>query len=243
MKKNLGIVSLDVGGRDEILGECRALIGRGGAVFTVNSLMVERAHREPSFAEVLSRADILTVDGVGIRWALEKSGVKAELLSGVELGELVTGEGNPSLAIIGGSEGVAERAFLYLKAKNPRLCLSFAVAGYGHADADYLALLRRHRPSLCFVCLGSPKQEHFVMKARRASEKTLFFALGGSLDVYSGEKRRAPRAVRALGLEWLYRMVKEPRRLKGLPRLVSFALRVRRMAKKSTKNSMMNLKN
>ena len=236
MKRRLGLLSLDVGGRDEILAECRALVGRGGAVFTVNSLMAERAHREREFAEVLGGADILTVDGVGVKRALALFGMEAELLSGVELGELITREENPSLAIIGGREGVAERAFAYLKAKNPRLRLSFAVCGYGHTDVGYLALLRRHRPMLCFVCLGSPKQEYLVRRAREASPKTLFFALGGSLDVYSGERCRAPSAVRSVGLEWLYRMLKEPKRLKEAPRLASFAFRMLRMAKKSTKN-------
>lgn len=235
MKKKFGPVCLDVGGRDEILADCRALIGRGGRVFTVNALMWERAHRSPEFAEALGTADVLTVDGVGVKRALALFGIETELTSGVELGELIVGEGNPSLAIIGGREGVAERAFCYLKAKNSRLRRSFIVCGYGYSDAEYLALLRYHRPKLCFVCLGSPKQEYFVRRARAASPKTLFLALGGSLDVYSGEKCRAPSAVRAIGLEWLYRMLKEPKRLKDAPRLASFALRMHRMAKNKQK--------
>ena len=235
MKKKFGPVCLDVGGRDEILTDCRGLIGHGGRVFTVNALMWERAHRSPEFAEALGTADVLTVDGVGVKWALEKNGVRTEVLSGVSLGELIVREGAPSLAIIGGREGVAERALRYLNAKNPRLRESFIVCGYGYSDAEYLALLRYHRPKLCFVCLGSPKQEYFVRRARAASPKTLFLALGGSLDVYSGEKRRASRTVRAVGLEWLYRMLKEPKRLRDAPRLVSFALRMHRMAKNKQK--------
>ncbi|MBR2965528.1 MAG: WecB/TagA/CpsF family glycosyltransferase [Clostridia bacterium] len=236
MKKKFGPVCLDVGGRDEILADCRALIGRGGRVFTVNALMWERAHRSPEFAEALGTADVLTVDGVGVKWALEKNGVRTEVLSGVSLGELIIREGAPSLAIIGGKEGVAERALRYLKAKNPRLRESFTACGYGYADGDYIELLRYHRPKLCFVCLGSPRQEYFAVKASSASPKTLFFALGGSLDVYSGEKRRAPRGVREAGFEWLYRMLREPKRLKGVCGLARFAMATLIMAKNSTKS-------
>ena len=236
MKKKLGPVTLDVGGRDEILADCRAMIGHGGRVFTVNALMWERAHRSPEFAEALGTADVLTVDGVGVKWALEKSGVRTEVLSGVLLGELIVGEGAPSLAIIGGKKDVAERALRYLKAKNPRLRKSFTACGYGYADGDYIELLRYHRPELCFVCLGSPRQEYFVVKASSASPKTLFFALGGSLDIYSGEKRRAPRIVRTAGFEWLYRMLREPKRLKGVWGLARFAMATLKMAKKSTKS-------
>ena len=237
MKKNLGPLSLDAGGRDEILAECRALVGMGGAIFTVNAVMLERAEREGEFAKALSSADILTVDGVGVKWVLALLGIEAEILSGVELGEMIVDEGTPSLALIGGEEGVAERAFAYLKSKNPRLERSFVISGYRHADAEYLALLSRHRPELCFVCLGSPRQEYFVREAREASPKTLFLALGGSLDVYSGKKRRAPMAMRRAGLEWLYRMAKEPKRLKNLPRLANFAVRAMKMAKNSQKTA------
>ena len=224
MKHTLFGVSLSIGRSEAVLADCRALIGRGGAVFTVNSLMLERARRDTAFARTLAEADVCTVDGVGVRLALAARGVCTELLQGVELGELIVADGAPSLALIGGREGIAEAAFSYLKVRNHSVRRSFIISGFGHSEEEYLALIRRHRPKLCFVCLGSPRQERFVLRARRASPKTLFLALGGSLDVYAGALPRAPRAYRTLGLEWLYRMMLEPQRFSELSRLASFAV-------------------
>ena len=224
MKQLLFGVPVCAGKRESVLGECRALVGRGGAVFTLNALMLERARRDAAFRETLAAGDICTVDGVGVCLALAARGVAAELLPGVELGEAIVERGSPSLAIIGGRDGVGAAAFSYLKARNPKIRRSFIISGYGHTEEEYLVLIRRYRPKICFVCLGSPRQEDFVLKARTASPKTMLLALGGSLDIYSGRLSRAPVPCRALGLEWLYRIAQEPRRLSTLPQLVSFAL-------------------
>ena len=224
MRQELFSVPITVGDRESVIEECRALVGTGGVVFTANALMLERARKEPAFARTLASADVVSVDGVGVLRALEKAGVKSELLPGVELGEIILSEGAPSLAVIGGREGVAELAFSYLKVRNPRIRQSFVISGYGHSEEEYLALLRRHRPKICLVCLGSPRQEFFSLSASRESPKTLFLSLGGSLDIYSGRLRRAPKGMRALHLEWLYRMAREPRRFAALPRLLSFAI-------------------
>lgn len=223
MKTRFMGIPLDVGSREAVTEECIALLGVGGTVFTLNALMLERARRDRDFAEILSRADVLTVDGVGVKAALALSGIKTDTLAGVELGELIAAEGAPSLSLIGGKAGVGERAFRYLKAKNPRIERGFVISGYGYSEEHYLDLLSKKRPDICFVCLGSPWQERFAVRARDVSPRTLFFALGGSLDIYSGERRRAPRLFRRLGLEWLCRMVCEPRRMRELWRLSTFA--------------------
>ena len=230
-------VNLTTGSRSAVLAAIKALVGVGGAVFTVNSLMLERALGDGSFRTALNSADICTVDGVGVKRALAMQGVATEILTGVDLGELAVEDGAPSIALIGGREGIAERAFHHLKSINPRLRKSLVLSGYGINDSEYLAALAKARPDLCFVCLGSPKQEYFVLRAREVSPKTLFFALGGSLDVYSGKKRRAPKFMRAAGLEWLARMIREPRRIKELPRLLAFAVRSLKMANNQQKSA------
>jgi N-acetylglucosaminyldiphosphoundecaprenol N-acetyl-beta-D-mannosaminyltransferase len=229
-------IPLDVGSREAVAAECAALVGVGGVIFTPNVLMLERAQREACFAELLSHADILTVDGVGVKAALALSGIKSEALAGVELGEYIVASGAPSLALIGGREGVGERAFSYLKSKNLNIEKSFVISGYGYSEEHYLTLLAKRRPDICFVCLGSPRQEAFALAASRVSPGTLFLALGGSLDVYSGERRRAPRVMRRLGGEWLWRMACEPRRVRELSRLFSFAVHALTEAKNPQKS-------
>ena len=224
MKHSLFGVGITVGSREDVLSECRSLVGRGGAVFTLNALMLERARRDPDFCRVLAEGDICTVDGIGVRLALAYRGVLTDCLPGVELAPMLVAGGSPSLAIIGGREGIAEAAFSYLKERNPSLRRSFVISGFGHTEDEYLDLLRRHRPRICLVCLGSPWQERFAVAARSVSPKTLLLALGGSLDIYSGALPRAPRLVRALGLEWLFRMTIEPRRFSAIPSLAAFAI-------------------
>ena len=237
MKYRLGEILLDVGAREDVVARCLGRVGHGGVIFTVNSLMAERAFCDADFLSVLNSSDLNTVDGVGVRVALALCGVGTDVLAGVELGEIITGKGTASLGIIGGREGVAERAFLCLKAKNPSLRRSFILSGFGKSDAEYLRVIAEKRPKICFICLGSPRQEYLAVKAHAISKKTLFLALGGSLDVYSGDKARAPKTLRRAGLEWLYRMVREPVRFAALPHLFSFLFRAFRTRRKNKQKS------
>ena len=235
MKTTIVGLPVCVGGREEVLRECMRLVGRGGLVFTLNALMCERAMRCESFANTLRGADVLTVDGVGVKALLRLRGVRTDTLVGVELGEELLREGEHTVALIGGIEGVAERAMAHLLAINPALHPAFAVSGFGHTEEEYISLVRTHTPDVVLVCLGSPRQESLAARLRAESEKTLFLALGGSLDIYSGAKRRAPLVMRRLGLEWLFRSISEPHRIKELPRLVAFLLCAPKMAKNQQK--------
>ena len=241
MKAYLNDIPLTVGTRDEIAKQCLSLVGTGGLVFTVGALMAERARRDGGFLHTLSGADICTVDGFGVLAALRRGGVLCELFPGVELGEIIATSGALRLALIGGRAGVGEKAFSYLKDKNPRLEKSFILDGFSHSESTYFDALRRNAPDVCFVCLGSPRQERIAALGREVSGRTLFLALGGSLDVYSGNKSRAPRAMRRAGLEWLYRMICEPRRIAALPTLLSYALHVSVEGQKSTKKPTLRL--
>ncbi len=238
MTHSLNGIKVFTGTRQRVERACLDLLGRGGLVFTVNALMAERARRDAAFLDVLSRADVCTADGFGVAAALALRGIECEPTPGVELGEAVATAGPVSLALIGGRAGVGERAFAYLKKKNTGLTSSFILPGYGISEETYLSAIDTHKPELCFVCLGSPRQERLAALGRDRSPRTLFLALGGSLDVYSGDKPRAPLHMRRLGLEWLWRMAEEPSRISALPSLVSYVLHVRvDMGEKSTKNT------
>ena len=99
--------------------------------------------------------------------------------------------------------------------------------GYFKDDNKILNELKTANPKLALVALGSPKQEIFISKAKKTLPETVFIGLGGSFDVWSGAVERAPEIYQKIGLEWLYRTVKEPQRFKRIfPTLPLFVLKV-----------------
>ena len=237
MKSNYNLFGVDIslGTREALLSRAAALIGRGGAIATVNPEILNGALENPDLMEAL-RESLCIPDGIGVVRALKRLGCKTERLPGVELGELLLeGKGCIHLGVIGGREGIAERAIQMLTARHRNVIPEFAICGYSLDYARIEAILRKKCPDVVFVCLGSPAQEIFISRMRRISEKTLFVGLGGSADIYSGEKRRAPLFFRRLGIEWAWRMISEPKRLKRLPSLVSFYVNVAKINRKSGK--------
>jgi N-acetylglucosaminyldiphosphoundecaprenol N-acetyl-beta-D-mannosaminyltransferase len=214
-------VGVTVGEREELLLAVRGRVGRGGAVATVNATMLERARRDGAFLEVL-QGMLCIPDGVGVRLVLKARGICTEVLPGVELGRTLLSSGAISVGLYGGRDGVAEAAMAELRRENPSLVPAFALDGYTVGESALRAYLDRTRPDVLCLALGSPRQEMLAHALRREYPTMLSLGLGGSFDVWSGRLRRAPRPFRVLGLEWLWRMMREPRRSLGLFALVRF---------------------
>ncbi len=182
------------------------------AVFTPGATVAAAAERDTSLPALLSHADLLLPDGVGCRLAARLSGVgRMRVAPGIEVAEALlplAAKRGMRIFLYGGREGIALRAAERLGEKYPTLTFGSA-DGYGEDPID--AILR-FRPHLLFVCLGFPKQEAWIVSHRhRFSFPAL--ALGGTLDVFSGRLRRAPLPFRSMGLEWLWRTLREPRRV------------------------------
>lgn len=232
---NLFDINIAVGSREELYSRCTALMKNGGAISTVNPEILANAKNSLELKAALS--DSLCIpDGIGVELALRRLGCKTERFPGVELGEaLLEGESCVRLGIIGGRSGVAEKALEQLTLKHRNVIPEFAICGFGLDKGRVETLISKSHPDVVFVCLGSPMQELFIKEIRKFSEKTLFVALGGSVDIYSGEKRRAPRIFRAVGLEWAWRIMIEPKRLKRVPNMLRFYVNAAKMSKKSGK--------
>ena len=214
-------VGVTVGGREELLCAVRECVGRGGAIATVNATMLDRARRDGAFLEVLSGM-LCIPDGVGVRLVLRARGIKTDVLPGVELGRALLSSGAISVGLYGAREGVADLAMAELCRENPSLVPAFALDGYTVGESALRAYLDRTRPDVLCIALGSPRQEMLAHALREEYPTMLSLGLGGSLYVWSGRLLRAPRPFRVLGLEWLWRMLREPRRSLGLFALVRF---------------------
>ena len=126
------------------------------------------------------------------------------------------------LFLLGAAPGVAELAAVNLRAAYPGLVVCGFHDGYFKEDRPVADAIREARADLVFVCLGAPKQEKWIAANGAAAGARLYVGLGGSLDVFAGKVERAPESFQRLGLEWLYRLLKQPSRIGRMAKLPLF---------------------
>ncbi|MBQ7172270.1 MAG: WecB/TagA/CpsF family glycosyltransferase [Clostridia bacterium] len=217
----------------------RALSGKKPplSLYTPNPEIVELACRDPELSRILNEAGLSVADGVGVIRAARMLGDPLpERIPGVELGEAMLafcaedGEALP-VFFLGGKPGIAEKAAERMREKYPGLSVAGTADGY-FDEAKSPEVAGRVASSgavLLFVCLGAPKQEKWIAAHRaKMPGVRVFAALGGSLDVYAGALRRAPRIFCRFGLEWLWRVIRQPSRIRRLFAVPAFLRRVRR---------------
>jgi N-acetylglucosaminyldiphosphoundecaprenol N-acetyl-beta-D-mannosaminyltransferase len=195
--------------------------GRTHQIATVNVDFVVNASADPHLAAILQGADLAIPDGMPIVWASKLFGrplrgrvAGADLVP--ELAEMAARRGY-SMMLFGSGPGVAESVAATLGERHPGL----RITGYGgpifdrvrDMDDDVLDVIRTAAPDILCVALGHPKQEHWIEAYRDKLDVPVLIGVGGSLDFIAGTKRRAPVWIRKVGLEWLHRLVTEPRRL------------------------------
>lgn len=201
-----------------------------GQIVTINPEMISNAHSMPEFAKVLDSADLVVPDGIGVELGLKILGHKVRRIAGVELGKALivkfSKEGK-SIAMVGAKPEVVDLAVKNLKSEIDNLNIVYAHDGYFKNDEEIISDLVSANPDLVLVALGSPKQEFFNSELKQKLPNATMIGLGGSFDVWAGVVNRAPVIYQKLGLEWLYRTIKEPKRFKRIfPTLPLFVLKV-----------------
>ena len=203
---------------------------KGGQIVTINPEMIEYAIKDSGFASILKQSDLVIPDGVGVQIALKIKGVNLQRIAGIEFSAKLLEESEKngfSVALIGAKPEIIQKACENLKNKFKNLNIIYVQDGYYNNVDDVYWGLGEKNPQLILVALGSPKQEEFIKNYRKHHPETVMIGVGGSFDVWSGEVKRAPEIYQKLGLEWLYRTVKEPQRIKRIfPALPRFLFRV-----------------
>lgn len=213
--------------------------GKTGAkqVCTVNPEFIMIAQRDAIFFHILNRAAICVPDGVGLLWASR--------LLGSRLPQRVTGsDGVPLIAryaaergwrvfFLGAAEGIAGRAADILKQRHPALIVAGVYAGSPAGDEEdaIVARVNASDADILFVAYGAPGQDKWIARNLPRLDVAMAMGVGGSLDFIAGAVPRAPRWMQDLGLEWLFRLLRQPwraRRMFRLPRFVFAVLRQRR---------------
>lgn len=210
---------------DEIL-----LQKKQAMVVTANAEIILAARRRPEYWNILRQADLRLVDGISLKFAGWLRGASPKRLTGVELAhalvKLAAGRGW-KIALVGGGRDIAQagdKAAWALRREFPNLQITVESQGQVQPDgtddetmAEARFRLTQFAPDLLLVAFGHPKQEAWIVRhiADLPSVK-IAVGIGGTLDYWSGLKRRAPAIFRAIGFEWLFRLITEPRRWKRI---------------------------
>ncbi|WP_297716824.1 WecB/TagA/CpsF family glycosyltransferase [Intestinimonas sp.] len=213
---------------DEAAKRAAGMIEEGGFhyVVTPNPELVDRARREEPFRQALNGADLVLPDGIGVVYAAKILGRPLKgRCPGIDFaGKLMEHMARSGLRLylLGAKPGVAETAAARLEAGYPGLTICGTHDGYFQEDEAVVEDIRAAGADVVFVCLGAPKQEYWMVKNGPATGARLMAGLGGSLDVFAGVVERAPEGWQKLGLEWLYRLIREPSRIGRMARLPLF---------------------
>ncbi len=225
-------VGFDRLGMAEAVREAAALLEQGGGhyVVTPNPEIVWLARTMPELRGALNGADLVIPDGIGVIYAAKILGTPlVERVPGIELTEhllAVCAEKGLPVYLLGAKPGVAERAGEKLQEKYPGLRIAGCGDGYFREDAPVLVRLRDSGARIILVCLGFPRQELWMADHRNEVGQALMLGVGGSMDVFAGDVKRAPEAWCKAGLEWLYRLLSQPSRIKRMIKLPIFLLSV-----------------
>lgn len=201
-------------------------------VCTPNPEIVMEAQKDEELMEILRAADMVVPDGIGVVWASKYSEVRLqERVAGYDLVQNVFArikDTDAGVYFFGGAPGIATAAAKKMMKKYPGLRVLGTHNGYFDAKEEKKVIedIKKLSPSILLVGLGAPKQEKWIYENMRLTNAKVCIGVGGSFDVMAGNVKRAPKLFRKLGLEWFYRLLKQPSRIVRMMKLPKFALTV-----------------
>ena len=213
---------------DEALSRAEALLrgDKAAYVVTPNAEIAYEALHDGQLREMLNGADLMLPDGAGVVLAskLLSKPVKQKV-AGVDFAAGLLGileRNGQSLYLLGGKPGIGELAAQKMLEAHPQLRIAGIADGYFQDEAPVIAKINASGADALFVCLGAPKQERFMVQHQQELHVHLMAGLGGSLDAFAGTVQRAPAWMIRLNLEWLYRLIREPKRFRRMLRLPKY---------------------
>jgi len=204
--------------------------GKQNIIFNINPLIVANFYKDYKIVEEFNKEKYNIPDGIGTVFALKmKDGDVTQRIAGVDLVDNIVAMAEKrkyKIYLYGSKDGVAVKAKEELEKKYPKIKIVGTLSGY-EKEAKALKDIVQKQPDILFVALGSPKQELFIINNKRKLKNIkVIMPVGGSLDVISNTVKRAPEQYSKWHLEWLYRMVKEPKRIKKNLNLFKFVFLV-----------------
>ena len=188
-------------------------------IITVNPETLMLSEKDNELKEILDSKEFSFVpDGIAVIKAARKVGISiSERITGIDIAEYLLKLANKnkySIYLYGAKEEVIESLISKIKKEYNNISIVGYSNGYVENKNKVMEEILKLKPDICMVALGIPHQEKIIYKYINKFKKGIFIGVGGSFDVLSGYKKRAPKIFIKLNIEWLYRIVKEPKRLK-----------------------------
>jgi N-acetylglucosaminyldiphosphoundecaprenol N-acetyl-beta-D-mannosaminyltransferase len=205
----------------QTLARCRAIVERGtfAQQVSINAAKLVALRRDADLRDVVSRCELVSADGQSVVWASRLLGDPLpERVAGIDLMQALISmaelEGY-GIYILGARSDVLETAVRHLRQMHPRLRIAGYRDGYFSDDQspEIVSEIRNSDAQILFVAMSSPRKEHWLGQYGPVLNVPFVMGVGGSIDVVAGATRRAPRRWQQLGIEWLYRLLQEPRRM------------------------------
>lgn len=198
-------------------------------IITINPEMFEYASKDVEFSNIIKEAEMVIPEGIGVQVALKINGTNTNRIPGIDFAKKLLEEAavnNIPVALIGAKEEIISKAVENLSKEINGLNIVYYHNGYFNNETEIFEELNTKSAKLILVAMGAPKQEKFIYNAKKTLKPALMIGIGGSLDVWSGSIKRAPRIFQKLGLEWFYRTITQPSRIKRIfPTLPLFLIK------------------
>ena len=216
---------------DEAAEKCELFLkeDKPHIICTPNSEIVEVCVKDENYRKIINSADLVIPDGAGVVLASKILSKKLEKgkVPGIELCERIckiASDNKYSIFFLGSKPGYAEQAADNLKEKYPDFIIAGTNDGYFKDDSEVIEKINNSKADVLFVCLGAPKQEKWMHDNKDKLNIKIMGGFGGSIDVFSGNSERAPDFYVNHGLEWFYRLKKEPKRIGRMMNIPKFLL-------------------
>jgi len=190
--------------------------GEGMVAFTANVDHVVRRRKDAEFAKYYQAADLVFADGVPVVWAAQLLRRPVQRVPGIDLLYAclqLAAQAGRRCFFLGAKPETLARAIEVAESMFPDLKIRGSHHGYFSDSAPVLAEIERARPQFIFVGMGSPRQEKWIAENLGKISPAIILPVGGSFEVLAGERSRAPKLVQRMGMEWMWRMLQDPRRL------------------------------
>lgn len=201
---------------------------KGGYVVTPNAEIAENCFKNPQLTAAVEEADFVLPDGAGVVLASKICGTPlAARAAGFDVAKellVLMSKGGKRLYLLGAKPGIGQTAAQKIAQDYPGIEIAGIHHGYFKEDAEVLDDIKAAAPDVLFVALGSPRQELFMQRNRKEFSAVML-GIGGSLDVFAGEVKRAPEFFIRHNLEWFYRLVKQPSRFFRMMKLPAYIIR------------------
>jgi len=231
---NIQGIGIDNLTRSQAVVKVMNMIREGGVhhIIPLNPYKIQKIRSNTDLRLISNKADIHLASGGGIKWAAnrlktplkEQVSILSFLMDIIRIAEIK----EYSIFIVGGKPEIAEKAFFNIKKSFPNIRIVGRHGGFFNSEREksVIEAMRKSEANIVFVGLGFPKEDKWIYKIKKEFNNTIFISVGGSIDVISGEIKKAPAYFMEKGLDWFYRIITKPWRIGKIIRTKFFFIQV-----------------